>query len=154
LGLTRLGTFLRRHRRIALDTSIFTYQVEENPRYVGLTDRILTWLEQPEHHAITSTITMTELLVQPYRDSSEQRANEFYALLSTYPNLEWIAPSLEVADIAAKIRATHGLRAPDALQAATAVKAQATGLVTNDPVFARVEAFETLVLDHLLPARP
>jgi len=146
-----LDAFLRRHRRIALDTSVFIYQLEANPRYVALTDRIFTWLEQPDHKGVTSTITMTELLVQPFRDSSEQRANEFYALLSTYPNLDWIAPSLEFADIAARIRAVHGLWTPDALQAATAVKAQATGLVTNDPVFARVEMFETLVLDRLPP---
>jgi predicted nucleic acid-binding protein len=150
LDLTRLRAFLRHHSRIALDTSVFIYQLEANPRYVGLTDPIFTWMERPDHAAVTSTITMTELLVQPYRDSGEQRAGEFYALLTTYPNLDWIAPSLEVADIAARIRAAHRLRTPDALQAATAVQAQATGLVTNDPVFARVEAFETLVLDHLL----
>ena len=125
-------------------------QLEANPRYVGLTDPIFTWLERPDHSAVTSAITMTELLVQPYRDSAEQRAGEFYALLATYPNLDWIAPSLEVADLAARIRAAHRLRTPDALQAATAIQAQATGLVTNDPVFARVEAFETLMLDHLL----
>jgi predicted nucleic acid-binding protein len=150
LDLNRLRAFLRHHRRIVLDTSVFIYQLEANPRYVGLTDPIFAWLERPDHAAVTSTITMTELLVQPYRDSGEQRADEFYALLATYPNLDWIAPNLEVADIAARIRAAHRLRTPDALQAATAVHAQATGLVTNDPVFAQVEAFETLVLDHLL----
>jgi predicted nucleic acid-binding protein len=150
LDLTRLRTFLRHHRRIALDTSVFIYQLEANVRYVGLTDLIFKWMERPEHGAVTSTITMTELLVQPYRESGEQRAGEFYALLTTYPNLAWIAPNLEVADIAARIRAAHRLRTPDALQAATAVHAQVTGLVTNDPVFARVEAFETLVLDQLL----
>lgn len=150
MDLNRLRAFLQRHRRIALDTSIFIYQLEANPRYVGLTDPIFAWLERPDHAAVTSTITMTELLVQPYRDSGEQRAGGFYALLTTYPNLDWIAPDLEVADIAARIRAAHRLRTPDALQAATAVQAQATGLVTNDPVFARIEAFETLVLDHLL----
>jgi predicted nucleic acid-binding protein len=93
---------------------------------------------------------MTELLVRPYRDADEQRVNEFYALLSTYPNLEWIAPTLEIADRAARIRAQHRLRTPDALQAATAMHAQATGLITNDPVFKRVAEFETLVLDHIL----
>jgi predicted nucleic acid-binding protein len=144
----RLGAFLRRHRRIALDTSVFIYQVEANPRYVGLTDQIFAWLEQPGHSAVTSTITMTELLVQPYRDSAEQRANEFYALLATYPNLDWIAPDLEVADTAARIRATHRLRTPDALQAATALHARATALLTNDPVFERVDVFETMVLDR------
>jgi predicted nucleic acid-binding protein len=93
---------------------------------------------------------MTELLVQPYREGDEQRADDFYGLLSTYPNLEWIAPNLEIADLAAKIRATHRLRTPDALQAATAVHSRATGLVTNDPVFQRVGSFQTLVLEDLL----
>ncbi len=150
MGLTRLRAFLRQHRRIALDTSVFIYQIEASPRYVTLTDRIFAWLERPDHRAVTSTITMTELLVQPYRDSGEQRVDEFYALLTTYSNLDWIAPDLEVADIAARLRAAHRLRTPDALQAATAIHAQATALVTNDPVFERVGAFETLVLDHLL----
>jgi predicted nucleic acid-binding protein len=93
---------------------------------------------------------MTELLVQPYRDSDEQRVDEFYGLLSTYPNLDWLAPNLEIADLAARIRAIHRLRTPDALQAATAVQAEATGLITNDPVFERVKDFETLILERLL----
>ena len=150
MDVGQLRAFLRRHKRIALDTSIFIYQLESSPRYVTLTDAIFRWLEQPEHHAVTSTITMTELLVQPYRDSGPQRVDEFYALLTTYPNLEWLSPNLEIADIAARIRATHRLRTPDALQAATAVHAGATALVTNDPAFKRVEAFETLVLDQIL----
>jgi len=93
---------------------------------------------------------MMELLVQPYRAGDEQRVDEFYGLLSTYPNLDWIAPDLEIADMAARIRATYGLRTPDSLQAATAVRSQVTGLVTNDPVFERVDSFETLVLDRVL----
>lgn len=93
---------------------------------------------------------MTELLTHPYRDSDQQRVDELYGLLSTYPNLDWIAPNLEIADLAARIRALHRLRTPDALQAATAVHAKATGLITNDPVFRRVETFDTLVLDQLL----
>jgi predicted nucleic acid-binding protein len=150
LGLDRLRGFLRRHHRVALDTSIFIYQLETNPRYVACTDHIFSWVEQPGSRAITSTITMTELLVQPYRDNNEQRVDEFYGLLSTYPNLDWIAPNLEIAGLAARIRALHRLRTPDALQAATAVHAQATGLITNDPVFERVEGLETMVLDQLV----
>jgi len=93
---------------------------------------------------------MTELLVLPYREGDEQRANNFYALFSTYPNLDWIAPNLEIADLAAQIRALHRLQTPDALQAATAQYSQATALITNDPVFERVNGFETLTLDQLL----
>lgn len=93
---------------------------------------------------------MTELLVHPYRESDEQRVDEFYGLLSTYPNLEWIAPNLEIADLAARFRALHRLRTPDALQAATAAYTRVTALITNDAVFERVETFETLVLERLL----
>jgi predicted nucleic acid-binding protein len=150
LGVARLDAFLRRHRRIAIDTPVFIYQLENNSRYVGLTDRIFSWLEQPTGRAVTSTITMTELLVQPYRDGNQRLANDFYGLLSTYPNLEWIAPSLGIADTAARIRASQQLRTPDALQAATAVQAAASGLITNDPAFGRVGGFETLVLDRIL----
>ncbi len=150
MGIERLRTFLRLHHRIALDTPVFIYQLEANPRYVAYTDHIFAWLERSGSEAITSTITMTELLVQPYRDSDEKRADEFRGLLSTYPNLDWIAPNLEIAELAARIRALHRLRTPDALQAATAIHAQAAGLITNDPFFERAEGFETLVLDHLL----
>jgi predicted nucleic acid-binding protein len=150
LGLTGLRSFLRRHRSIAIDTNVFIYALEANPRYAPFADHVFSWLEQAGHTGVTSTITMTELLVQPYRAGDEQRVNEFYALLSTYPNLEWIAPDLEIADAAAHIRAMYGLRTPDSLQAATALRSHVTGLVTNDPVFERVDLFETLVLDRVL----
>jgi predicted nucleic acid-binding protein len=88
--------------------------------------------------------------VQPYRESDEVRVNLFYGLLTTYPNLDWIAPDLEIADMAARLRALHRLKTPDALQAATAARSRATGFVSNDPVFERVEAFETLLFDQLL----
>jgi predicted nucleic acid-binding protein len=150
LGVERLRAFLRRNRRVALDTSIFIYHLEANPKYLACTDLIFSWIERAESKAITSTITMTELLVLPYREGNEQRASDFYALLTTYPNLDWIAPNLEIADLAARIRALNRLQTPDALQAATAALSRATGLITNDAVFERVEGFQTLVLDKLL----
>ena len=150
MGVERLRAFLRRHRRIALDTSIFIYHLDPNPKYLAYTDPIFSWLERSGSRAITSTITMTELLVLPYRQGDQQRADDFYGLLSTYPNLDWLAPNLEIAELAARIRALCRLRTPDALQAATAENSMATGLITNDPVFERVKSFETLILDQLI----
>jgi predicted nucleic acid-binding protein len=150
LGLELLRLFLRRHRRIAFDTSVFIYQSEEHPRYLALTTPVFIWLEHPDSKAVTSTITLTELLTQPYQWSDQKRVNAFNALLSTYPNLEWISPDLEIADLAARFRAFHRLKTPDALQAATAAHAKVTGFITNDAVFQRVESFETLVLESLL----
>lgn len=117
----------------------------DRPLVVGRDERVIS-LEKPKlHHAAIrglgrraifpgngkvgidrTAITMTELLVPACRGGTEQKADEFYALFTTYPNLDWIAPSLEIADMATKIRATHRLGTSDALQAATAVHARAT----------------------------
>jgi predicted nucleic acid-binding protein len=150
LGVERLRLFLQRRRRIALDTSIFIYHMEANARYLALADAVFSWVEKAGHEAVTSTITMTELLVPSYRDKDENRVDAFYGLLTTYPKLRWIPPDLETADLAAQLRATYRLRTPDALQAATALRAQATGFLTNDPAFARIEELDTVVLDQYL----
>jgi predicted nucleic acid-binding protein len=123
LRVERLRTSLGRHLRIALDTSIFIYHLEANTKYLALTDCVFSWLDANTSAAVTSVITMTELLVKPYRESDEETVDKCFTLLSTYPSLEWISPTLEIADRAAEIRAVHRLRTPDALQAATALHA-------------------------------
>ena len=111
---------------------------------------VLEWIENPGHRAITSTVALTEILVKPYAVGDASRIDEARALLNTYPNLHWIAPSLRIAEQAARLRALHRLKTPDALLAATAVSSRATGFVTNDPAFGHVTEFETLLLDRLI----
>ena len=149
MGLTPLRAFLARHRRIALDTSVFIYYLEANPSYVDLAGEVFAWLERPPNTAVTSTLTMTELLVYPYRASNERLVNQYYALLSLFPNLEWIAPDLAIADAAARIRAHHGLRTPDAQQVATAIRCGASAMLTNHSDVAPVAEVEVEVLDRL-----
>ena len=146
----RLEDFFERHRKIGLDTSVFIFEIEGNPRYIKLVNPIFVWLDGPKGRAVTSTITMMELLVQPYRLSDIDRVNKLYALLSTYPHLEWIEPTLEIADLAARLRAEYNLKTPDALQAATALACQATGFISNDAAFKRVGGLEVLILDEML----
>jgi predicted nucleic acid-binding protein len=150
LGVKEIAGFLRRHRSIALDTSPIIYQIDAHPKYVSLTNAVFLWIEEPRHQAFTSTITMAEVLVHGYRQNDRLQIDRFFGILSTYPNLQWIAPDLETADVAARLRAKHNLRTPDAFQAATALRARATALITNDPAFLRVEGIETAVLDRFL----
>jgi predicted nucleic acid-binding protein len=75
--------------------------------------------------------------------------NQSYGLLATFPNLEWIAPDLAIADAAAQIRADHRLRTPDALQVATGIRSGATALLTNDLDLSRVTRIEVGILDQL-----
>jgi predicted nucleic acid-binding protein len=141
---------LQGHRRIALDSSIFIYQLDANPAYVAFSDIVFSCLAERTMHAVTASITLTEVLVPHYRNLDHQLVDNFYALLSTYPNLECISIDLEVADIAARVRAQHNLRTPDALHAAAALHAHATALVTNDPIFRRVREFASIVLDDFI----
>lgn len=150
MEIAKLRAFLGRHRRIAIDTCIFICQWEAHRVYSLLTDHIFSSLEQSNFNGLTSTVTMTELLVHPYRDKDFARVHDLLSLLSTYPNLEWISPSLEIAVRAAELRAKHRLSTPDALQAATAIEAKATAMVTNDPIFQRVPELEVSILDDFV----
>lgn len=149
-----LAGFLRRHKKIGLDSSVFIFEVEQNPKYIELVHPIFQWLEEPRAHAVTATVTMLELLVHPYRKSEIDAVNRFYALLSTYPGLQWAELTLPIADLGARLRAEYQLKTPGAIQAATAMISQATGFISNDPAFKRIKALEVVVLDDLAPTSP
>jgi predicted nucleic acid-binding protein len=146
----RIDALLADHQSIGLDTSVVIYAVEANPKYLALVSHVLHWLRTPNRRALTSTITMTEALVRPYRLGDLPLVKEFHALLVTYPNLHWIEPTLKIADVAAQIRAEHNLRTPDAIQAATAIVADASAFISNDPIFRRIKSLDVLILDEML----
>jgi predicted nucleic acid-binding protein len=147
-----LAGFLRKHQIIGLDTSVFIFEVEESRKYIEIVHPIFRWLEEPESCGVTSAVSMLELLVHPYRRFDVDTVNKFYALLSTYPNLHWVDFTLPVADAAARLRADFNLKTPNAIQAASALAAQATGFISNDTVFKRLDNLDVLILDDLLPS--
>ena len=107
-------------------------------------------IEQGKNPAVTSTITLLELLVQPYRDKKEELAQKIFALTSTYPKLEWVPVTMNVADQAAELRARYRLSTPDAIQLATAIGHNATRFYGNDRGLRRVKEIECLLLDELI----
>ena len=145
-----IARLLARHRLVALDTCVFIYLLERNPKYFDAADAIFEWMERPASSAVTSTVVLTEILVQPYRAQDVPQAEKLYALLTTLPNLEWLAPSLRIASLAAALRGSHRLQTPDALIAATAVLCNASALITNDPIFKRLPGLDVLILDDIV----
>ena len=150
MGVERLRSLLRSHNTVALDTSVLIYQLEKNPRYFPLSDAVFAWLEHPDNSAVTSTLSMTELLVPAHRDGDTRRLQHYRGLLTTYPGLAWLHPDIVIADTSARLRAEYRLKTPDAIQAATAIQSKVSIFLTNDPIFQRVKELETLVLDELL----
>lgn len=149
VGPTPIEKFLLKHEMVALDTSIFIYFVEQHPSYFSLCDRILKDIETGHTKASTSSLSLVEVLVQPYRLNKDELVLRFYSLLTTYPNLSWIELTLSIADLAARLRAYHRLKTPDSIQVASAISSSATGFICNDPAFKRVKEIECLVLDEL-----
>jgi predicted nucleic acid-binding protein len=143
-----IAGFLKKHQSIFIDTSAFIYFVEERSRYFPLCERLFSSIEAGAIKASTSTLTLLEVLVQPYRLKRDDLILKFYSLLTTYPNLTWIPMTTDVADYAAKIRAEYRLKTPDAIQAASAIATGATGFVCNDKIFEKVANFESLVIDN------
>ena len=150
---TALTAFLRRHAVVAADSMAFIYHLQEHPRYVEATQRILESWERGVPRGVTSVISLAEVLVKPLRDGNEAAAAEYLRLLTSFPNLQLIELDRQIAEAAARLRATHGLPLPDMIQAATAIGRGATGFVTNDPGFRRVKELDVLVLDEAVRIR-
>jgi len=144
-----LAAFLKRHRSIYLDTSAFIYFVERHPRYFPVCEELFRAIEAGRTKTSTSTLTLLDILMQPYRQKKDDLVLKFYALLTTYPHLTWVPMDLNVADQAAKLRAEHGLKTPDAIHAASAISCGATASVCNDRAFGKVTAGESLILNDL-----
>ncbi len=136
--------------RIGLDTNVFIYFLESHPRYGSWCASLFDLVERGHNPAITSTITLLELLVQPYRDQKEDLAQKIFALTTTYPTLEWVPPTMNLADRAAELRARYRLSTPDAIQLATAINRKATRFYGNDRGLKRVREIECLIVDDLI----
>ena len=148
-----LGQFLKRHRVVAADTMVFIYHLQEHPRYIPATQVILDAWEAGSHQGVTSILTLAEVLVRPLRDRNEEAVEDYRRLLTTFPNLRLIEVGRGIVELAARLRATHGLPMPDMIQAATALTAGATGFISNDAGFKRVKDLDILLLDEVAPAR-
>ena len=135
--------------RISLDTNVFIYFLEDHPRYGFWCGALFDLIERGHNPAVTSTVTLLELLVQPYRAQQEELAQKIFALTSTYPKLEWVPLTMNLADQAAELRARYRLSTPDAIQLATAIGHKATRFYGNDRGLRRVKEIECILVDDL-----
>jgi len=136
--------------KIALDTNVFIYFLEDHPRYGTLCASLFDLIERGHNPAVTSTVTLLELLFQPYRDQKEELGQKIFALTSTYPKIEWVPVTMNLADRAAELRARYRLSTPDAIQLATAIGHKATRFYGNDRSLRRVKEIECVIMDDLL----
>lgn len=148
--MDRVADRLAGHARIALDTSIFIYHFELHPIYQPLTAQVLEGVASGRWTAVTSTITLLELTVLPWRQGRRRAAQGYEALLANFPNLEIVDIDRHATRRAAQLRAEFNLRPADALQIGAAIVNDVTTWVGNDRAHQRVsKEIDVVLLEDL-----
>ncbi|MEP6776762.1 MAG: type II toxin-antitoxin system VapC family toxin [Chloroflexota bacterium] len=124
--------------RLGIDTAPVIYFIEAHARFERVVAPIFKLIADGRLIGITSTITLTEVLVQPFMSANVRLQQEYRDILLYSPNFEVVPIDLNVAERAAELRARYGLRAPDALQIAAALSSGCEAFVTNDSKLQRV----------------
>lgn len=137
---------------IAIDTAIFIYLIEENVRYLPLIVPVFEQIDQGHLLAATSSITLLETLVVPYRTGQHQLAQRYEDILSNSSGLRLVEIDLPLLRTAGMLRATCGCRTPDAIQLASALSAGCSSLLTNDRRFRGPREIRVIQLDEYLSA--
>jgi predicted nucleic acid-binding protein len=137
-------------KQIALDTMIFIYAFEEHSVYIPLLQPFFREVEKGRIIAVTSTVTLAECLVQPFRAKAMELAARYKTLFRDFPHLSVIPVSDEIAERAAWLRAQYHMKTPDAIQLATALVSGSHIFLTNDEGLPQVEGIHVLVLDRFL----
>ena len=117
---------------VGLDTAIFIYLIERHPTYEPLLVPLFQSLNEGALEACTSSITLLELLVKPYRSGDAELAARYEAFLTQSRGLTLLSPDRQILHTAAHLRAARQVKTPDALQLATALRAGCTAFLTND----------------------
>ena len=99
--------------------------------------------------AVTSELTVAEVLVKPLRDGNSQLHVAFERMLQSSGSLTMVPVSRMIWTQAAAVRATSPLKFPDAIHAATAIEQGCTSFLANDRLFGILPALPILHLPDL-----
>ena len=130
-------------------TSSLIYSMERVEQYSARLESMWQSAQDGNIVIVSSPLLVLEVLVKPIRDGNTE-IEEHYRELFDSNVVTLLDASFEIFAAAANIRAETGLRTPDAIHAATAIRAGCALFVTNDTDFRRVENLPSAVLDDFL----
>ena len=134
---------------VYVDANAIIYSVERVEPYRGLLAPMWEEARAGRFTLASSELVALETLIRPLRDGNVRLEMLFRSILAA-AEMDLIPASLATWEDAARIRAETGLATPDALHAATALRAGCTLFITNDIDFRRVDGLPLVVLDGLL----
>ena len=136
--------------RVFIDTAPIIYFIEKHKRYIKIVRPVFTEIDSGKIEALTSTITLLEVLVHPFKTNNEKLAERYREILLNSENLTTFEILHEVSEISSKLRAEYSIKTPDAIQIAVGILYGADKFLTNDPNLKKVIDIEVLVLDDFI----
>jgi predicted nucleic acid-binding protein len=138
---------------VALDTSIFIYFIEQHPLYLPALRPVFTAIAEGHLAAVTSSLSLLEVLVGPLRRGQSRLADEYEDILTRSGWLRLVPLDLRLFRVAAHLRAGTRMKTPDAIQLASALVADCTAFLTNDGRIPAIPGIKVLSLDSYVPDR-
>ena len=139
-----------RGMRVCLDTSPIIYFIEKHSKYLSILRPVFLEIDAGNTEAITSTITLLEVLVHPFRTGNESLGQKYRDILLYSEGLTTFEILHEVSEVASKIRAKYSIKTPDAIQIAVGILYGANRFLTNDPNLKKVSEIQVLIVDDFL----
>lgn len=134
-------------KKIALDSVILIYYFEDILSYADKIESIFNDIESGKKIGLISAIAIHEILVKPKQNDDIQLVAKYKDELTSFPNLYIFPVTIEVAEKASELRAKYSsLKAPDALQIATAIEAGADIFLTADKKLKQIQEIDIFVL--------
>lgn len=122
--------------RVFLDTNIFIYLIEDRGSLGKIAAELVERLSMRRDEVLTSALTLGELLAKPMAEKHFDLVDAYERLLSS-PGISILEFDRPAARAYASIRGDRSIKAPDAIQLATASAARCDLFVTNDSRLSR-----------------
>lgn len=137
---------IKKFKSVGLDSNIFIYLFEENPEFIKNCQLIFNSLDQDKLKAVTSMISVIEVLSYPSAPPVLRGIQEGFRNIS---NLTILDVGYDIGIEAAKIRRKYGFRLPDAIQLATAKLSRVKAFITNDQRLKNFKALKIILLSEI-----
>jgi len=135
---------------VALDTAVFIYFIEKNEFFLPIVKPVFEAIDHGQLAAVTSGLTLMEVLVLPYRINNFSLAERYESLLTRSRGLRFVDLNRPLLRAAARLRGAINLKPPDALQIAAAMSAGCRVFLTNDRRIPPIAGLQVIQLKSYL----
>ena len=119
-------------KSVCIDSSILIYHLETIKPYDILTKALFENIAGGKIFCNICALTITELLIKPYRLKDYDQISIFEGFISSIPNTKIHPIDYNTAKLAASLRGEHNLRTPDSIILSTALITCSDAFITNN----------------------